>query len=482
MRAILAVLLAVSVLQISGHGSENETVGPVQIHGRDANLEISSSSDDPELDGDQISLSLIDAESEITLRDVVFSISAERGERHLFDQRLDAAHGFIVFDFVPGDGPVTVEEAEQSNFFANLFGFESRLVRVAGPGLGSGGLYKFAVSVVEADGRPLDPPVELAAGVSIPEETRFDVRDPNYGDQYIDVITYYDTISGFSYDPATRRITYEMPFEWSEENINQTLVLHEEVAFPKGFGDLLASGFVMEINGLRVADEAINVDDFAAGSRIVHFTVFREELLRLMGETDRDGMSFLIRPDRDDIHLSGVTENGQFRVYVAPGTISPGGDASIEFEVTDVFLRGAPISTEYDLRVSQGDTILHEQSGTSSGERGAPDVAEFPVPAGAPGIIDVSMSLDGNDRASVSFPLVSGRAVQAVEGREAGAEWASGGDIAGMLEAASRISGAEVLDLPEWLKGPVSEWSRGALGDEWLGDTVRYLASRGILS
>ena len=51
----------------------------------------------------------------------------------------------------------------------------------------------------------------------------------------VDVITYYDEISNFEYNSELREISYTMPFEWTETNINQTSVVHEELSIPKTF-------------------------------------------------------------------------------------------------------------------------------------------------------------------------------------------------------------------------------------------------------
>ena len=63
-------------------------------------------------------------------------------------------------------------------------------------------------------------------------------NDENFGLQTVDVITYYDEISNFEYNSESREIKGTMPFEWTETNINQTVV-HEELSIPKSFGTCL---------------------------------------------------------------------------------------------------------------------------------------------------------------------------------------------------------------------------------------------------
>ena len=127
---------------------------PVDLNGRPVTLEVSSSQSDTNTSPDQqISISLIDFDSKITLRDVTFSIKAERGEKILFDKELKAENGFVVFNFVSEEtDSIIVEESKDDSFFGSLLGLDSRMIHVKGPNLSDGGLYKFDISIITADG------------------------------------------------------------------------------------------------------------------------------------------------------------------------------------------------------------------------------------------------------------------------------------------------------------------------------------------
>ena len=119
-----------------------------------------------------------------------------------------------------------------------------------------------------------------------------------------DVVTYYDRISNFNYDPGSKEISFFMPFEWSQSNINQTSVVHQELVIPKKFGDLLVSGFTMYVNGIQLSQDIVNIDDFFADGRIVHFIIYQKELQKVFdNDSNQNGMNFVITPDRDYAHL-----------------------------------------------------------------------------------------------------------------------------------------------------------------------------------
>ena len=117
-------------------------------------MEVSSSTNDSDTNDDQqISISLIDFNSKVTLRDVTFLIKSERGEQFLFEQEFKADNGFIVFNFVSEEtDSIVVNEDDGDDLFGSLLGLESRMVHVKGPKLSEGGLYKLDVSILTVDG------------------------------------------------------------------------------------------------------------------------------------------------------------------------------------------------------------------------------------------------------------------------------------------------------------------------------------------
>ena len=318
----------------------------------------------------QISLSLIDFESKITLRDVTFLIKSQRGEQFLFEKEFQADNGFLVFNFISEetDSIIVEEKKSDGNFFASLLGFESKLIDIKGQNLSEGGLYKFDVSILTADGysKELESPLTFDVGISIPQTSRYGIVDPNFGEQNIDVITYYDEISNFQYDPDSKEIRFTMPFDWNESNINQTSVVHQEIRIPKEFGDLLVSGFTIYVNGVQLSEDVVNIDDFFADSRTVHFIIYKKELFNVFeNNPSANRMDFLIKPDRDYLHLSSVTDNGQFRILATlePENIRSNSNAEILFDITDIFLKNKPVATDYEFSLIQGSNAIFKQSG-----------------------------------------------------------------------------------------------------------------------
>jgi len=444
-----------------GHGVGSETFPPVKLDGKLVTLELSSSNSDPNTNDDQqISISLIDFDSKITLRDTTFLIKSERGEQFLFEQEFKADNGFLVFNFVSEDiDSIIVENDNGNNFFGSLLGLESRLVNVKGPELSKGGLYKFDIKILTVDGysKKLEPPLTFNAGISIAQTTRHDFVDPNFGEQNIHVVTYYDEISNFKYDSNSKTISYFMPFDWSKSNINQTSVVHQELVIPKEFGDLLVSGFTMFVNGIKLSNDVVNIDDFFSNERIVHFIIYQKELTNIFqNNQNQNGMNIVIKPDLDYLHLSSVTDNGQFRILVSlePENLKSNTKAKIIFDVTDIFLKNRPVSTKYDFSMTLNEQIIFQQSGISTDSKDEHNVVEFMVPDDVTGIVYLNFkNLDGNNLAKTSIPIVINRIM--IQNNE--------------------------ISIPEWIRNNAKWWSQEQIDDNTFIQGIEYLIKNQII-
>ncbi|MCV0373266.1 MAG: peptidase [Nitrosarchaeum sp.] len=491
-----------------GHGVGSETFPPVELDGKRVTLEVSSSTNNPdENDDQQISISMIDFDSKITLRDVTFLIKSERGEQFLFEKEFRADNGFLVFNFISDETEqILVQEQSDSGFFGSLLGLESRKINVIGPNLAEGGLYKFDVAVITANSysNKLDEPLIYNAGISIAQTTKHQINDPNFGTQTISTITYYDELSNFNYNSASKEISFSMPFEWTVENLNQTSVVHQEVVIPKTFGDLLVSGFSMYVNDVKLSDDIVTIDDFFSDDRVVHFIISQNELQKIFAiHENQNGMNFVIKPNLEFTQLSSVTENGQFRILVSwePEILRSDSEAKIIFDITDIFLKNRPVSTNYDLLISQNDRLLHKQSGLSTDSRDEHNIAEFKIPEDVSGIIHLNFqNLDNNNLAKSSIPVVvnpitPNHDVSIPDWIRNNAAWWSTEQI----DDNTFIQGIEYLiqndiiiipkttsdsntkEIPSWVKTNAGWWAKGEIDDNTFVQGLQYLIQKGIL-
>ena len=495
---------------VYGHGVGSEIFPPVELDGQLVSVEVSSSTkDDIENDDQQISISLIDFDSKITLRDVTFLIKSERGEQFLFEKEFKADNGFLVFNFVSEDtDSIIIDEKDSGeDFFGSLLGLESRLIDVKGPKLSEGGLYKLDISIITANGysEKLEIPLVFNAGISIAQTTTHNFVDPSFGQQNIQVVTYYDEISNFQYEPELKQITFSMPFEWTLSNIEQTSVVHQEIIIPKEFGALLLSGFSMSVNGIELSDDIVNVDDFFTEGRVVHFIIYQKELLNIFeNSSNQNGMNFVIKPDRDYTHLSSVTENGQFRILASwePEILESNSDAKIIFDVTDIFLKNKPVSTNYEFSITQDDKLLFEQNGVSTDSKTEHNVVDFTVPDNLSGIVNLNFNnLGGNEFATTSIPIMIHKNTTNDSAlipdwiREDALLWSEEKitddkftDIINYLIkneiitiSENQFDAMEVNKIPSWIRTTTGWWTDGQIDDKTFVESLEFLVKKSII-
>ena len=502
----MLLTISLSFTNVYGHGVGSETFPPIELDGKLVTLEVNSSKDNSEKEDKQISMSLIDFDSKVTLRDVTFHIRAERGNDFLFEKEFQSPNGFLVFNFVSDntDSIIVEENSDGGGLFGSLLGIEEKLVTVRGPELSEGGLYQFDIKILTANSysNKIEPPITFNSGISIPIVTQHQIEDPNYGQQRIEFITFYDEIENFEYNPATREISFSMPFEWTPQNISQTTTVHEEFIVPKTFGDLYISDFDVFVNGMQLSDQVVNVDDFFSDARIVHLIINQKELERLYKNGEHDNyMNFMIKP-APAAPLSSVTSNGQFRILtsVEPNSLEPGTDAKVIFEITDVFLRNKPVSTTYEFSITHNENIIYTKKGTSS--ETTPEIIEFHVPENISGLGFLHFyNLNDNNLAETSIPIIFDRedisnAISIPDWIRNNAAWWAEGQIndetfvqgiaflikndiikISTIESDSNAS----QKIPDWIRNNAAWWAEGQINDETFVQGLQFLIEKGII-
>ena len=98
----------------------------------------------------------------------------------------------------------------------------------------------------------------------------------------LDVVvkTYYDDVENLKYDKNNDAISFDMPFDWSPDYIDQVAIVHEEVQVPKTFspynGERKFVGYVdgVELNYRALSFDSGTYDDI----NVIHFLVTGKEL------------------------------------------------------------------------------------------------------------------------------------------------------------------------------------------------------------
>ena len=438
-----------------GHGLGTETMPPIMIDGVESTLQVASTTSfDTGIR--QITISLFETESSGGISNVSFEVVLIKNDQQLFKNNFERDDGILIMNLVPSDDS-DVQIINQETV-ASFLGLASDQFNLKGSVFENGGLYMFNVKILTVNNynNLLSEPVEYELGISIPETTYYEINDKNFGKQELGIITYFDQITEFNYDQSNKQIKFSFPFSWDQKTIDQTTVIHEEIIVPKTFGDLLASSFTADLNGITLPEAAINVDDFSGEKRTIHVVVTQSELQEIFSENNYFGVDeavIKIEPAKDDLTLSGVTENGQFKVKLWwEGEIKSDSMVNLRFDILDIFLMDRKISVPYVLKIMQDgkEVLLWKSISGVNPEKS--DGFTFFMPSDSSQILVVKFeNLAGNLLANVEFPL------------------------------AVNTASSESTSIPAWVKNNAGWWADEQIPDSAFVQGIQFLIKEGII-
>ena len=519
---LIIPFLVISIIFLGGipdslqHGLGSETMPPVMIGDTEATLEVNSFTNYVDIDGEeigirQITINLFESFTNnnsfevASINNVTFQVELIKGDKVLVKEKIQRNDGNLVMNLAPSDNEqVKVLERET---FASFFGLASEQYNFEGKIFENGGLYEFKISILTINNydNVLSDPVNYELGISIEETTRYNINDPNYGKQSLGIITYFDQITDFKYNNETKEIRFSFPFEWNQETIDQTTVIHEEVLISKTFGDLLVAKYVATLNELDLPETMVNIDDFSANDRLVHIIVSQKELQEIFSKNqfDFDLITITLRPE-NDLPLSGVTENGQFKVNLWWNEkIKSNSNVRVYYDILDTFLKDRPLSVPYDLKIFHDGKEVIKKSGISTGSKTQSDSFEFFIQSDTSGLLTVKFeNMDKNKLANVEFPLVIDRK-STIQEKYLIPNWVknnAGWWADEKIPDSAFIDGIEFLikdgiiivpiietqsgneaDIPEWIKINAGWWADGEIDDKTFASGIEFLIKDGII-
>ena len=505
----ICILFSLStVSQTFGHGLGTEILPPVEFEGKRLSLEATTTIfEEPKINGRQIQLVLLDLDTRISIKDVTFHVKVSKANNLLFEHTFQRDDGILILDLIPSESnEITIEEESEVGLFESILGVNSKSTAKGAP-FKNGGLYVIELQVLTAGdySKKLENPIRYDFGLSFQEFSKHKIIDPSFGEQEIELIAYYDQLSNFQYDHKKKILSFEMPFEWSDENIEQSSVVHNEIRFSKSFGDLLTPAYTLYVNTVEMGDYVITIDEFSEFFRIVHIIIPQSDLVKLKETQPLDDMEFHLIPKKTEWPLSTVTANGQFRINLGweGKEIESGSNVEFNFEILDVFLQGRPMAVPYDVSLVYEGNVLDTKNGMSSDVKGEYSSVEFFIPENISDPVTLQFeNLDGNDFAKVGMPVVVNRInldseISIPDWVRNNAEWWAAGQIGDsdfasgiefmIKEGIIRVPETEKQEnseavIPNWVRNNADWWSQGLISDKDFASGLQFLISNGIIS
>ncbi len=372
------LLILPSVSQAFGHGQNIDTHS-LSYKGRDIAVSAEMLPPFYEEQGidKQIRIRVFDPKTDENIKNVNFLIGLYHQEKMLFKDSFFSPEGDLTIKVHPTkEGDMKIS-GEKEPLRGGWTATDSKPIEITGPLFNSGGIYRLEIEVhaIDEAENVLDMPLKYDAYVSIGQTSYHDQKSKDGQDVKFRVKSYYDTITNFEYNPNENTITFEMPFDWSEQNVSQIPFVHEEIFFPKNFGDFLAPSYTGQVNGIDLFKSSITIDDYSVEEgRIVHFVILQDHLKVLKNAQKKVGdqlpsyMKFkLVASDQVQFPLTALTNNQQFQIDLSwdPIVIQPSQETKFIFTIRDANTLETKMQSTYDFVILHNGKEIHRSSGNA---------------------------------------------------------------------------------------------------------------------
>lgn len=310
-------------------------------------------------------LRLFDSKTGNNITNVNYFLTITKADKLLLRELFYSKEGPLSLKFEPGQGPIKVFGSTEP--FLGGWSSETGQLTVSGPVLSEGGLYHFGIEIFGIDN---------VRNIFVPENApRFDsylsigdVFTTNLTQNYnTTLISYYDRIQNFTFEPTDLEAKWAMPFDWNVSRIrSQNIFVHEEIKFPKSYGEFSNSTiFSGTVNGQPLVGRSLAIDPFTSeNALIIHFLLNKNDILRLAENKaalgiSNDSMKFTIRPQGNQSQETSqdiVTDTGGIHASLIWNPNPPViGENALDLNFSDA-LSGNRLNADvnYDLSVKTG--------------------------------------------------------------------------------------------------------------------------------
>lgn len=310
---LIAFLITLNILLLNpiqdalADGLFEENLPPASVGDREASLYTKISPQILTSDSKKnafFELRLFDAKTDETIQHVSYFITVEKDGKLLMRDLFHSHQGSLKLKINPSNSK-TVNVFGSTEPFLGGWTSETGDITINGPLLLEGGLYHFSIEIFGIDYdrnifKPENAP-RFDSWLSVGDVYRDDLIDK--GKKYnVTVISYYDRIQDFKYNPDESNMSWIMPFNWDLERIQKNnIFVHEEIKLPKTFTKFSeANSFKALANGNPLVGRSIALDPFTEEKNfIVHLLLNKADIIKIaqkLNNTNDKIMTFNLSP------------------------------------------------------------------------------------------------------------------------------------------------------------------------------------------
>jgi len=243
-----------------------------------------------------IQFKLYDPSTKDGYKHVTYYITIEKDGKKLLSDWFHDHKGDLKIEMKPSNAERVTVYGEPDPILQAFTGTENSPVIATGPIFSEGGLYHFIVRITTIDYDrsfiPDDKQPVYDGWLSIGSVEDQLVSIGDTGKQIpIQIISYYDDIKNFSFDPTNKQIQFTMPFDWNTTRLEdqKQVLVHQEVSVPKQ-SELDSKSYVGTVNGTDVTKNLM-LDDSNSTKNVIHFMLPKPAVMQIAEQINKNGQS-----------------------------------------------------------------------------------------------------------------------------------------------------------------------------------------------
>jgi hypothetical protein len=243
-----------------------------------------------------IQFKLYDPTTNEGYKHVTYYITIEKDGKKLLSDWFHDHKGDLKIEMKPSNAERVTIYGEPDPILQAFTGTENSPVIATGPIFSEGGLYHFIVRITTIDYDrsfiPDDQQPVYDGWLSIGSVEDQLVSIGDTGKQIpIQIISYYDDIKDFNFDPTNKQIQFTMPFDWNTTRLEQQkqVLVHQEVSVPKQ-SELDSKSYIGTVNGSDVTKNLM-LDDSNSTKNVIHFMLPKPAVMQIAEQINKNGQS-----------------------------------------------------------------------------------------------------------------------------------------------------------------------------------------------
>jgi len=470
--ALFAVIFVASISPVHAQHHSGAMAPPIDFGGMQVALSTILSPEDFTLEDAKnaiLSVRFFDSQTDTNIESVTYRVQIFQGESLVANEYFYDDDGKLDLEIRPVVGCQEEDQWKCTKYFGEkhpiaggYYARGSTIPIIQGPVFDKSGDYNVRVSIVGATNPRTSTATDLhfETFLVIPEKHNFIIQTASAQEFPVSVKSFDGKVSDFTYDDASKKISYEIPF--GEHHTKHNSELKQTIHLKKSF-DIFKSGYDIDVflNGKKLQDGFVLFDSSPQDENVIRVNIPHE-----MIQDSNDVMQLEIIPGRQTElnHMDFTFDNGYTAKVSWNAAYGAGAKIPFSFSFYDVF--GNPVSDvlfAYSMIDDSGNEFWSNIGSSQSylGILSSSGVSQESVLIPSEGNYQIKLILTGENAENFETFF------------SAQSEFSIGTSVSPPVKKSAAV--------PAWVKNNAGWWADGTIADSEFLSAIKHLIKKEII-